>query len=163
MQAEVLRPELRDERLPAARVQEVFVRLDGGGCGEGQETNGLLYHAAVLQLGLPTEKLLGVLHCLQSLAGLDQLQVLLQSHLELQTGLQFSETTPVLVAPGQALGQVSTSQAVLHLSRRQENLNINKSELSTFLLKYRNCMNYELYISVIKGFRVQNCTTTTTI
>ena len=124
VQTEVLRPELRDQRLPAARVQQVLVGLDGGGGGEGEQSHGLLDHAAVLQLRLGTEELLGVLHGLQSLARLDELQVLLQSHLELQAGLEFPEPTSVLVTPRETLGEVPAGQAVLNLPRRQENLDI---------------------------------------
>ena len=122
VQTEVLRPELGDERLPAPGVQEVLVRLDGGGGGEGQEPHGLLHHRAVLRLSLGAEELLGVPDGLQPLAALDQLQVLLQPHLELQAGLQFPEATSVLVAPCQALAEVPSSQAVLNLSGREEDL-----------------------------------------
>ena len=143
MQTEILRPELGDERFPAPGVQQVLVRLDGGGGGEGQQPHGLLHHGAVLQLRLRTEELLGVLHGVQPLARLDQLEILLQPHLELQTGLEFPQPTPVLVAPGEALGEVTSSQAVLHLSRGQENLNIEKirsslRNFSTWFIQYLN-------------------------
>ena len=129
VQAEVLCPELGDERLPAPRVQEVLVGLDGGGGGEGQEPHGLLHHRAVLRLRLGAEELLGVPDGLQPLTALDQLQVLLQPHLELQAGLQFPEATPVLMTPRQALAQVPSSQAVLNFSGCQEDLQTSKSKL----------------------------------
>ena len=51
VQSEVLTPELSDEREPPAWVQQVLVRLDGGGGGEGEQTHRLLDHQAVLLLG----------------------------------------------------------------------------------------------------------------
>ena len=51
MQSEVLTPELSDEREPPPGVQQVLVRLDGGGGGEGEQTHRLLDHQAVLLLG----------------------------------------------------------------------------------------------------------------
>ena len=44
VQSEVLRPELSDERVPPAGVQQVLVRLDGGGDGKGEQTHRLLDH-----------------------------------------------------------------------------------------------------------------------
>ena len=82
MQPEVLSPELRDESLPPPGVHQVFVRLYGGGGGEGQQPHGLLHHRAVLQVAVRAEELLGVLHSRQSLPSLHQLQILLQSDLQ---------------------------------------------------------------------------------
>ena len=98
------------------------------------------------------------------------------SYLELQAGFQFAKATPVLVTPSQTLAQVPPGQAVLHLPRRQENLNINtvrvraraRVKLSNLLHQIFkliiNCMKDELYISLsYERFSCSNCTTATTI
>ena len=135
VQSEVLCPELRDQRLPAPGVQEVFIWLDTGGGGEGEQPHGLLDYSAVLQLRLGAEELLGVLHGFQPLASLHHLQILLEPDLELQTGLEFPQTAPVLVTPRETLAEVPPSQAVLNLTSCEENLNINtvRFNLSDFV------------------------------
>ena len=85
MQPEVLLSELLYQGLPPRLVQQVLVRLDLRGGGEGQEPHGLLHHCKVLQLSLGAEEFLGVLDRIQLLSFLDELEVLLEPNLELQT------------------------------------------------------------------------------
>ena len=84
VQPEVLLSELLYQGLPPRLVQEVLVRLDLCAGGECQEPHGLLHHCQVLQLSLGAEELLGVLDCLELLTFLNELQIFLESDLELQ-------------------------------------------------------------------------------